>query len=265
MRILAIALALLLARQDEKFTFKFAPKQGDKITRTKNVEFNMAIDVEAGGQTQSVEIEQRESAKLIVEYAGVEDGKVTKRVVDCVEAFEEKKQPPMMEWERTDKPLHGRKVTVTSKPGEKPVYEGADGLTESNLTKLREEDQMHRIFPTKPVAVGDTWELKDDEVKEFLETDQKLKKATLKAKFDSVKEIDKRRCAILKVTIDLTSTAPNDAEVGAKIEGDAIIWIERGMILEFKGKGKITLKGDSDEMSMTGEGKITLDFTSKVE
>jgi hypothetical protein len=37
------------------------------------------------------------------------------------------------------------------------------------------------------------------------------------------------------------------------------------MILEFKGKGKITLKGDSDEMSMTGEGKITLDFTSKVE
>jgi hypothetical protein len=80
-----------------------------------------------------------------------------------------------------------------------------------------------------------------------------------------VKEIDKRRCAILKVTIDLTSTAPNDAEVGAKIEGDAIIWIERGMILEFKGKGKITLKGDNDEMSMTGEGKITLDFTSKVE
>ena len=265
MRIFAIALALLLARQDEKFTFKFAPKQGDKVTRTKKVEFKMAIDVEAGGQSQSLEIEQRETGKLIVEYAGVEDGKVTKRVVDCVEAFEEKKQPPTMEWERTDKPHHGRKITVTTKAGEKPVYEGADGLTESQLGRFREEDQMHRIFPKKPVAVGDSWELKDEEVKEFLETEQKLKKATLKAKFDSVKEIDKRRCAILKVTIELTSSTPTDAEVGAKIEGDVVVWIERGMILEFKGKGKLTLEGESDQMSMSGKGDITLDFTSKVE
>ena len=119
MRILALALAFLLSPQDEKFTFKFSPKQGEKVTRTKKIEFKLDIEVESQGQ--SFEVEQRETEKRIVEYAGVEDGTVTKRVVEFVEAFQESKQPPTMEWTRTDKALHGRKVTVTMKDG-KPVW-----------------------------------------------------------------------------------------------------------------------------------------------
>src|SRR5688572_2060979 len=202
MKFLALAAALILVPQDEKVTFTFAPKQGDKVKRTRKVEFNLNIEVEAGDQVHEVQMEQREIEKGSIEYAGVEDGKVTKKVFDITESYEEKKQPPMMpDWQRKDGALNGRKVTAIRKDG-KLSHEGADGLGEKELGKLQFTEVLPSTFPKDPIAVGGGWELKDDEVRKFLQAEQKVKKASLKFKLAAVKEIDKRKCAVLKTTLE---------------------------------------------------------------
>ena len=74
MKLLALSLLLVFAAQEEKITLKFSPKKGDKLTRTQKMELSLKMSVEAQGQTQEVEFEQRGSMKRQYEYAGVEDG-----------------------------------------------------------------------------------------------------------------------------------------------------------------------------------------------
>src|SRR5688572_8833346 len=203
MKFLALALALFLIPQEEKVTFKFAPKQGDKVKRNRSIEFNLNIEVEAGDEIHEVKMDQKQVEKSTIEYAAVEDGKVTRKVFEFTENYEEKKQPPMMpDWQRTDRALHGRKVTAFLKDGQL-AHEGGDGLAEKELAKLQLTDVMTAAFPKDPVAIGGGWELKDEDVRKFLEADQKVKKASLKFKLTAVKEIDKRKCAVLQSTLEL--------------------------------------------------------------
>src|SRR5688572_6815098 len=127
MRLFALAIALFLVPQDEKVAIKFAPVKGDKITRTEKMEMKLSCTVDAGGQTQELEFARRGNEKSVIEYQEVADGKVARKVVDHVENFEDAKQPPTMEWSRTDSPLQGRKVTVFMKDGNL-VRDGAEGI-----------------------------------------------------------------------------------------------------------------------------------------
>ena len=264
MKLLALLALCLLLPQDEKITLKFNPKKGDKLARQQKMELQLKMNIDMGGETQEMEFEQRNSSKRTREFAEVEDGKVTRLIVDCTEDFEEKKAPPTMEWNRTDNPLHGRKVTVFMKDGQ-VAREGADGLREKDLKGLSLSDMESKFFPDKPVGVGDTWEIKGDAVREFLGINEEIKEATLKSKLTAIKEIDKRRCAVISSTLEMSGKAPNDIGFTGKLDVESVVWIERGYMLSAKGKGKVTLKGESEQFSMTGEGPITIETTNKIE
>jgi hypothetical protein len=212
MKLLALALVLLLVPQDEKITLKFNPRKGDKLVKTQKLDLQLKFTISVGDQEQEHEFEQRGTIKRTNEYAEVEDGKVTKLVIDCAEDWEEKKEPPTMEWRRTDKPMHGRKVTLSTKDGQL-VREGAEGLGEKELKGLTLNNVEGRFFPDKPVAVGETWEIKGEAVREFLGASEEIKEASLSA----------------------------------------------------KGKGKMSLKGENDQFTMTGEGPITIETTNKID
>src|SRR6266850_2824108 len=259
MKLLALAIALFLVPQDEKITLKFNPKKGDKLIGTQKMELQLKIKTEIGDKIQEIEFEQRGSTKVVREFAEVADGQVTKMVFDCTESYEEKRQPPaMLEWTRTDDPLHGRKVTISIKDGQ-VVREGADGLAEKDLRKLDLKSPSSFIFPKQPVAVGDSWEVKGDAIRELLAAGEEIKEGKIKLKLTAVKEIDKRRCAVLSAALEATGKAEGEVEFTVKADLEVVIWIERGYMLSAKGRGKVNLKGENEQMSMTGEGPITIE------
>ena len=92
-----------------------------------------------------------------------------------------------------------------------------------------------------------------------------LKDAKIKFKLKEVKEVDKKRCAILTGKLEAKGTAEGDMTFTANLDLDLVIWLDRGYLLSAKGKGKVTIKGDNDQMTISGEGPMTMDLTSKVE
>jgi len=263
MRLLSLALVLFFVPQDEKITLKFNPKPGDKLTQTTKMEMKLKITIDAGGGSQDVEVEQRGTEKTATEIVEVTAGKLTKVVKDFIEDYEEEKAPGMEEWKRKDNPLHGRKVTLSMKDG-KLVREGAEGLKEKELNKLDLEDKDSRLLPKEPVRVGEGWEVKGEDVRKYLGDDD-ITDGKMKLKVVAIKEIDKRRCAMIQGTFDLVGKVEGNVDLSLKLDAEMIVWIDRGYTLSVKGKGKVTVKGDGGGAPMTGEGPITIELSTKVE
>jgi hypothetical protein len=261
---LALAAILALAPGQDKVTLKFNPKKGDKLSKVEKNEMAIHATVTANGQEQKLEFGQRESETSTIEYLEVADGAPTKAIVSYKEAIEEKKGPQGDEWEKTEKPLHGRKITVTKAEG-KIVTEGADGLDEKTKKKLDLSDRTSKLFPKTPVGPGDSWDVAGDEVRSFMEGDETLKDAKIKMKFVEIKDIDGKRCAVLNAVMDLAGKAPGEIDVVVKLEAEVVVWIERGYALKVAGKGKMTMKGANDQFQMKGEGPMSLEIITKVE
>src|SRR6185295_7320150 len=235
----------------DKITLRFNPRQGDKLVKTQKNEMSIKAKVIAGAQEQEIEIDQRGSEQGTLEIVEVGDGKMTRCVLTCTEDIEEKKGPPTMQWEKKEKPLHGRKITLCMKDGAL-VREGVDGLEAKVLNKLVLEDRSSRLFPKGPVAAGDTWEVAEDEVRKFLAADEDMTSAKIKLKLTAVKDIDGRRCAIIDADLDLGGKAKGGVDLTMKINVEMIVWIERGYTLSVAGKGTLSMKGENDQFKMTG-------------
>lgn len=260
--LLALALALLPAQ--DKVTLKFNPKKGDKLARTERTEMSLKAKVTAGEQEQDLEMEQRDGQKATMEYVDVADGAVTKLLFNCQEHVEERKGPPTFEWEKKERPLHGRKVTLSTKDGQL-VRDGADGLDAKVLNRLVLEDRASRIFPKNPVAPGDTWEIQGDDVRKFFAADNDVKEAKIKAKFLEVKELEGRKCALLNAAIELHGKAPGDIDLIVSLDAEVVVWIERGYTLSVKGKGSVKMNAETPQYKVAGQGPITLEILTKVE
>lgn len=263
MRYLALAIVLYLLPQDEKITLKFNPKQGDKLTQTTKFESKIACTVDAAGETQEMQVAHRGSEKTVTEYVEVADGKLTRIAVDCLENYEESKEPPSKDWVREDSPWNGRKVTVYLKDG-KVIREGVEGMAESDAEEIGLEDDNARLFPKHPVRVGDTWEFKGDEVRKALGLPDEIKDGKVKLKLASIKEIEKRRCAVLEGKFELTGKAEDDVDLTLKLDADIVVWIERGYTMSVKGKGKVTIKGEGGDYSVKGDGPISIEMITAV-
>jgi hypothetical protein len=264
MRLLALVVALFVLPQDGKIALKFNPQKGDKLTRTQKMELQIKMQIDAGGGEQEMEVEHRGTEKSVIEYADVTDGKLSKLVVDYVENFEESKQPPTMEWNRKDGELHGRKITVSMKDG-KLVREGVDGLKEKDVNKIDLDAGDSRLLPKDPLAVGESWELKGDDLRKFFGNDDVIRDGKMKAKLVEVKEIDKRRCAVIKGDIELSGKTEEGMNLKMKLDADIVVWIERGYTLSVKARGTIKMEGEGEGYSMKGEGPLSVDVATKLE
>src|SRR5262245_51924186 len=130
MKLHAVALLALLALPQDKVTLKFNPKTGDKLTKTEKTEMAVKAKVVSGDQEQPIEFEQRGLERVTTEFLEVADGVVVKGVLTYHEDVEEKKGPPTMQWEKSEKPLNGRKITISNLKEGKLVREGVEGLEE---------------------------------------------------------------------------------------------------------------------------------------
>lgn len=261
---LPLMLAFALAPAQDKITLKFNPKQGDKFVKTDLTTMNIKSKVVAGNQEQEFELDQKTSQKGKLEYVEVAGGALTKAVLTCEEDVEERKGPPSNQWEKKEKSMHGRKVTMTMKDGAL-VREGAEGVDEKQLRKLDLFDRTSLIFPKTPVGPGDSWEIQGDDVRRFLAADNDLREAKIKLTLVEVKDIDGRRCAVLKGVMDLVGKAKGDVDLATKMDTDVVVWIERGYVLSVKGRGTVTMKAENAQYTMKGEGPMSMERTLKPE
>jgi hypothetical protein len=147
----------------------------------------------------------------------------------------------------------------------KIVREGVEGLEEKAVKKLTLADKTTRLFPKNPVAPGESWDVQGDDVKAFLDTDDEIKDGKIKIKFDSVKDIDGKKCALLKANIEATGKVPGDIDMIIKLDADVVVWLDRGYTLSVKGKGTVSMKAEHAQFKISGEGPLSLDIGVKVE
>jgi hypothetical protein len=264
MKLLSLALLALLALPQDKVTFKLNPNKGDKLSKTEKTEMAIKAKLVAGEQEQPLEFEQRGLERTTTEILEVADGAVVKALLTCHEDVEEKKGPPAQQWEKQEKPLHGRKITLSLKDG-KLVREGVDGLEAKIVKKLTLSDRTSHIFPKTPVAPGDAWEVQGDDVREFLGADDDLKEGKIKIKLEAVKDIEGKKCAVMQATIEVNGKAEGDINLTIKLDAEVIVWLDRGYPLSVKGKGTIAMKGENAQFKLSGQGPMSLDIVTKVE
>ncbi len=263
MKISLVVLSSLLLGllPQEKITLKSQPRQGDKFTSTQKMGMKIKVTVLAGGQKFELQMEQKASEKKTMELQSVAGDKVTKAFYHIQEDIEEKKEPGAEEFTRTEKPLHGRKITVQSKDGGL-VYEGADGLDEKTRQSLDLDDDFAKTFPAKPVGVGESWEVPAEALKDIFNDEKLGGKMTLK--LTEVKDFQGRRAAFLATQLELKGSIDEGIEMTASLKGTVVVWIERGYTLEAKLEGTMSMKGKAGDAEMSGQGPMTVDVSTTV-
>ena len=262
-KLLVLTFALMIALQEEKIELKFSPLQNDKLSKEKRQDAQLTVRVQVGKDTKEVLMEVRGRFKGSVQFLAVADSRPTKAVYEFSECYREQKQVPgSPDWERKNDPLQGRKVTASSRDGELDRV-GSDGLTERDLRTIDLKFMEMSLLPRHPVKIGDSWEITGEEADMGI-TSGRVEDATLKLTLSGIKEIDKKRCAMISGKLESTGKA-GAMETNSKMDCEIVLWIERGYILEIKGKGTVKMKGAQGPSTMSGEGAITLNLKTQVE
>jgi hypothetical protein len=259
MNLLAALLVLAAPALQEKVAIKSNWQKGDKIVRSSVAESTLNVRIIQRDQEREQKVETRKTERRIIHVLEAADGKPTKLIYDCEEDIEARKPSEDSDWVTAERPLHGRKITVSLVEG-KETLEDADQIPERELKRITLEDRSALLYPKDPVAVGDSWEVPSADVRKFLGNDE-MTKGSCSVKLAEVKDVDGRRCAILTAKLDISGRTSNGLDATVKLEGDAVVWLERGYMLSFKAKGTSTASGPT----VKAEGPITLEMTTKVE
>jgi len=258
---IALAALLVAASPQDTITLQSQPRKGDTVAEQHKVTMKLKLAVLAGGQKVDLEIESRESEKKTVEFQEVAAGKVTRARFEFEECIEEKRPPGAEELVRSEKPLHGKKVTVESRDG-KTTYDGADGLDDKSMKSLKLDNEFSKVFPAKPVGVGESWEVGGEVIRTLFENQEMDGKMTLK--LTEVKDFEGHRSAFLATELDLKGKAEAGIDIAAKLKGTIVVWIERGYTLRIKLDGRISMSGKTNEAELSGEGPMTVEVSAKV-
>jgi hypothetical protein len=254
--------AALLCLQGEKITLQWNPKEGDKLSVVDKKSFSVNVTADVKGKQTEVTFERRNTDKIEREFLKVEGAKVVKESRRYEESIEEQKRTGKADWERKEKPVHGKTLALELKEG-KVVVEGAENAPEKWKRKLSMDDLFARALPKRPVAVGDSWEVAGKELQTLMEGDSGVE-GGLKMKLAAIREIDGRRCAIVEASLDLKGKTEKGIETGAKLSGEIAVWIERGYTLKADLKGTMTMSGSAGGGSMNGEGPMTIEVSTTI-
>lgn len=228
------------AAMQERVTLKHQPKAGDSITL--NATFTMSVKVTQDGK--ELDYKAVNNRLATTEIAEVADGRTTKKIVEILSDTDEHCAEGRTE--KRENPLHGRKVTALRKNG-KWTFECNDKVDAEALKKAGDEEKYTHLLPGREVAVGESWTLSGDKLKEAwgdgLEGEMKM---TLK----ELKDVDGKRCAVVAVKWDVRSPKEADGtEKSVKFEGELIATVDRGYVLSLMGSGPIVIKNGEKQVA----------------
>ncbi len=255
-----VALIAVALFPQEKVLLKHQPRAGDRMTVTEKMDAKIHLVVNAGGQKIEVDVEQRESKRTVMDCLAVEGGAITKASYKVEEAVEEKKEPGAAEFTRSEKATHGKTVVAERKDG-KVTHQGADGLGAKDIKDFDLDDTFAQSFPKHALAVGDSYEVPAETLKEMFHDPTSEGKLLISLK--ELKEIDGRKCAVLEAHLQMKGKTEEGVEISMDVKGPVVIWIERGYTQSAKLQGTMGLKANTPEAVMDGKGPMTVEIAAR--
>jgi hypothetical protein len=262
--LLIVAAALLQSPPAEKIEIRVRPKEGDRIEtwNTWTHSFRGSLGEEP------LRFATRGGQRLVSEMAKVEGGRVIRKKVHVADSYLEKQDAQTGKYIRTDDAIHGREVTI-DRTAKGETRTGVDGVPEPELVALTLDDPLARLFPTGPVAVGDTWEISGEGLKAFYPRGD-FTEGRIVVVLRDVREFEGRRCAFLGTNFDVSIGAPSGLKRELRLKGMLTVWIDRGYVLAMTQSGRMTTTGadpktsePNGEAAVTGELKATILETPK--
>jgi len=262
---LLILLALVLQEPArEKIEIRVRPVQGDKIEIVEN--WTHSFRGKLG--EESLNTVSRGGRRLVVEMAAVEKGVLTRKVVQIPDSYIENQDVLTSKFIRKDNALHGRTATVERRDG-REVFGGVEGVPEAEQKTIGLEDPLTRLFPDKPVAVGDSWEISGEGLKKFFPGGD-FSDGSITISLRDIQDVGGRRCAYLRTIYDVSGKSPDGSSRALNLQGTLTVWIERGYVLAMSQSGRMTTTGadpktqqPNGEAVVTGELKATILEKSK--
>lgn len=250
-RFLIVVALLLQEPVPQKVELRVRPVQGDKLETfaTWSHSFRGTLGEEP------VAFSTRGGQRLVIEMSGVEKGALTRKTVNVVDSYIETKDVQTNKYIRKDDAVQGRTITI-SMAGGREQRTGGDGVPEPELKALAFVDPLTRLYPDKAVAVGDSWDISGDGLKQFFPggdfTDGRIL-VTLR----EVRDVDGRKCALLATKYDVSGKMPDGVSRQLELSGTLTVWIERGYILAMTQSGRLKTTGaDPKTQQPNGEAII---------
>ena len=251
-RYLIVVAVLLQEPAASKVELRVRPVQGDKFETfvTWSNSFRGTLGEEP--LTSST----RGGQRLVVEMSGVDNGALTRKTVKVVDSYMETKDPQTNKYIRKDDTVQGRTITISMQGG-REQRTGGDGVPEPELKALAFVDPLTRLFPEKPVAVGDSWDISGEGLKQFFPGGD-FSEGRILVTLREVRDIDGRKCAVLATKYDVSGKMPDGVARQLELSGTLTVWIERGYILAMTQSGRLKITGaDPKTQQPNGEAIIT--------
>jgi len=256
--LLLIAVSLLV---QDKVQLQFQPKVGDKLEVTEKMDAKIHLVVNTGGQKVELDVAQRETKRVLMDCQAVDGAQISKATYKVEECFEEKKQPGAPDFEKENKPTHGKTIVAERKDG-KVAHQGADGLSEKELQDFNLEEGFASTFPKAPVAIGEAWDVPLETIRKMFHDPTADGKMSLAVK--ELKTIDGRKCAVLDASIKMKGKADEGIEMTMELKGPVVIWLERGYTMSAKLEGTMSMAGNTPDAKMDGKGPMTVDVAAVI-
>lgn len=258
-RWLMLAVVLLQDPATPKFELKVRPVEGDKLETldTWTHTFRGKIGEEP------LATSSRGGRRLVVEMGKVENGRLSRKAVQVVDAYVEQQDMQTGKYVRKDDPIHGRKATIVFRGG-KEEREGLDGVPEAWQKQLTLADPLARLFPDAPVRVGESWEFAGDGVKKIY-VDGDFTEGRIVVTLRDVKEVGGRKCALLATSHDVKGKGADGILRELRLTGTMTVWIDRGYVLAMSQSGRLKSSGaDAASAQPNGEAAITGELTATI-
>lgn len=251
-RALLLLLALLQDPSAAKVELKFRPVEGDKLEVTDS--WTHAFRGKLGDEPLATST--RGGGRYIVDFARVENGVLSRKAVQVADSYIETQDVQTGKYIRKDRPLHGRTVTVERRGG-RESHGALEGVPEAELKTVSLDDPLMRLYPDKPVAVGDTWEISGEGLKKFFPAGD-FTKGQIVVNLREIKEVEGRRCALLITNYDVSGQAAGGVTRELRLQGTLTVWIDRGYILAMSQSGRLKTSGaDPKTAEPNGEAAVS--------
>lgn len=252
---LRLLILLALVPQEpakEKFDIRVRPAEGDRL----EVVDKWTHTFHGRLGEEPVTFSTRGGRRLIVEMAKVDGGRLIRKAVKVEDAYIEQQDTNTGKFVRKDEAIHGRTATIERRDG-REERTGLDGVPEGDQRTLGLEDPLTRLYPDKPVAIGDTWEIAGEGLKKFFPAGD-FTEGRIVVSLRDVKDVNGRRCALLGTNYDVSSKDADGAARELRLTGTLTVWLDRGYILEMAQSGRMkTSGGDPKKNVPNGEAAVT--------
>jgi hypothetical protein len=253
MKTALVAIALLASAQD-KVKLEVRAQKGEKYTRSSKSSSTGDLTLEVAGQSIPQSVSEKETKTFKDEVLEVEGALPTKIRRSFAEWTQSKVPPGAVEPQESKKGLHGKTI-VLKRIGDRTEYEGADGVSPSELgqNRIRPESILADL-PREPVAPGATWKLDEKKIlEEFRESADEESPAELTAargtgRFERVETHKGQKCAVLLLELESDGGLRGQKDVKLTLKMATTVWLalDSGRPLTMKGTGSVDVSGKID-------------------